>query len=109
MSKTNKIDINNLDLDCLYTLEEFEFINNQLKTHTLEIEGQPVNLFDFDRNRKLIPMPQSPFSRELGGFNFAVGGVETIRASNVAYITKETKNQLDEFQNWSFKDDPFIS
>ncbi|CAG8820072.1 33569_t:CDS:1, partial [Racocetra persica] len=43
----------------------FEFINDQLKTHTLDINRQPVNLFNFDKNGKLIPIPQLLYSREI--------------------------------------------
>ncbi|CAJ0756219.1 13503_t:CDS:2, partial [Entrophospora sp. SA101] len=135
MLKANgkKIDFNNLNLDRSYTLEEFEFINDQLKTRILEIDGHPVNLFDLDKNGKLIPMPQSPYSREKvvaeivrqlsnwniwtrqnggvtssqGGFDFDVGGGKTIRAPDIAYTPKEIDCQLDAQQNWSFKGDPF--
>ncbi|CAG8755224.1 15715_t:CDS:1, partial [Dentiscutata heterogama] len=67
MLKANnkKIDVNNLNFDRLYTLEEFEFINDQLKTRTLEIDRQPVNLFNLDKNGKLIPILQSHYSREI--------------------------------------------
>nr|CAG8647497.1 1971_t:CDS:2 [Entrophospora candida] len=117
MLKANdkKIDFNNLNLDRSYTIEEFEFINDQLKTRILEIDRHPVNLFDLDKNGKLIPMPQSPYSREKvvaeivrqlsnwniwtrqnggvtlsqGGFDFDVGGGKAIRAPDIAYTPKE--------------------
>ncbi|CAJ0834163.1 10983_t:CDS:2 [Entrophospora sp. SA101] len=65
MLKANghKIDLDNLDFNSTYTFEEFELINEQLKTHTLEIEGNPVNLFELDKG-KLLPMPQNPISKE---------------------------------------------
>src|SRR5437763_6576449 len=135
MLKANgkEIDVNNLNLDRSYTLEEFEFINDQLKTRVLEIDGHPVNLFDLDKNGKLIPMPQSPYCREKvvaeivgqlhnwniqtrqnegvtssqGRFDFDVGGGKTIRAPDIAYTPKEIDRQLDAQQNWSFKGDPF--
>ncbi|CAG8616830.1 9302_t:CDS:2 [Cetraspora pellucida] len=135
MLKANnkKIDVNNLNLDRSYTLEEFEFINDQLKTRTLEIDGQPVNLFDLDKNGKLIPMPQSPYSREIvvaeivrqlgdwniwtkqnggvtssqGGFDFDVGCGRMIRAPDIAYTPKEIHRSLNEKQNWSFRGEPF--
>ncbi|CAG8756617.1 9159_t:CDS:2 [Gigaspora margarita] len=126
MLKANnkKIDINNLNLDRSYTLEEFEFINDQLKTRTLEIDGQPVNLFDLDKNGKLIPMPQSLYSREIvvaeivrqlgegitssqGGFDFDVGCGRMIRAPDIAYTPKEIYRLLNEKQNWSFHSKPF--
>ncbi|CAG8766504.1 7983_t:CDS:2, partial [Acaulospora morrowiae] len=49
-----KVDIDNLDLNRIYTFDEFEFINEQLKTRTLVINGDPVNLFEFDKG-KLLP------------------------------------------------------
>ncbi|CAG8523384.1 8947_t:CDS:2, partial [Scutellospora calospora] len=135
MLKANdkKIDVNNLNLDRSYTLEEFEVINDQVKTRTLEIDGHPVNLFDLDKNGKLIPMPQSSYSREKvvaeivkqlgnwnvwtqqnggvtssqGGFDFDVGSGKTIRAPDIAYTPKEIDRKLNAQQNWSFKGDPF--
>ncbi|CAG8559599.1 1035_t:CDS:2 [Racocetra fulgida] len=135
MLKANnkKIDVNNLNLDRSYTLEEFEFINDQLKTRTLEIDGQPVNLFDFDKNGKLIPMSQSLYSREIvvaeivrqlgewniwtkqngcitllqGGFDFDVGCGRMIRAPDIAYTSKEIHRSLNKKQNWSFRGEPF--
>ncbi|CAG8546099.1 16104_t:CDS:2 [Cetraspora pellucida] len=135
MLKVNdeKIDVNNLNLDRSYTIEEFEVINDQVKTRTLEIDGHPVNLFDLDKNGKLIPMPQSPYSREKvvaeivrqlgdwniwtqqnggvtssqGGFDFDIGGGKTIRAPDIAYTPKEIDRKLDAQQNWSFKGNPF--
>ena len=46
MAETPKAEINldNLDLERSYTFEEFEYINSQLKNHTLEIDGHPINL-----------------------------------------------------------------
>ncbi|CAG8618731.1 8860_t:CDS:1, partial [Ambispora gerdemannii] len=60
MSKVyQKIDINSLDFERSYTLKEFELINKQLKTHSLEIDGKSVDLFELDANGKLLPMPQA--------------------------------------------------
>lgn len=42
-----ELDLNNLDLEHLYILEEFKYINNRLKNYTLEINRHPVNLFIF--------------------------------------------------------------
>ncbi|CAG8441416.1 16200_t:CDS:2, partial [Acaulospora colombiana] len=58
MSKA-KIDLANLDFSRTYSFEEFELINKQLKTRSLEVKGQPVNLFDLDKNGKLVPIPQA--------------------------------------------------
>ncbi|CAG8754645.1 2726_t:CDS:1, partial [Funneliformis mosseae] len=52
-------------LERTYTLEEFEYINSQLKNRTLEIDGKPINLFELDENGKLIPMPQATYNMEL--------------------------------------------
>ncbi|CAG8732665.1 12077_t:CDS:2, partial [Racocetra fulgida] len=60
MSKAEqKIDLNRLDLNHTYTFEEFEYLNEQLKYHTLEINGQPVDLFELDEKGKLVPMSQA--------------------------------------------------
>ncbi len=68
MSKTSKahnkkIDLDNLDLKRNYTLKEFEYINDQLKNHTLKFDEKPVNLFKPDENGHLVPMPQTPICR----------------------------------------------
>ena len=60
-----KIDIDKLDLNRVYTFKEFEFINNELETHTLFIDGKPISQFELGKNGKLIPMPQSPISMEV--------------------------------------------
>ncbi|CAG8470948.1 3079_t:CDS:2, partial [Racocetra persica] len=97
----------------------------RLKTRTLEIDGQPVNLFDLDKNSKLIPMLQSLYSREIvvaeivrqlakwgvtssqGRFDFDVGCGRMIRAPDIAYTPKEIYRSLNENQNWSFRGEPF--
>ncbi|CAJ0841740.1 2670_t:CDS:2, partial [Entrophospora sp. SA101] len=79
-------------------------INDQLKTRILEIVGHPVNLFDLDKNGKLIPMPQSSYSREkvVAEIVAQLRG-KTIRAPDIAYAPKEIDCQLDAQQNWSLK------
>src|SRR5581483_3255023 len=73
-----KIDLENIDLNKFYTFKEFEYINDQLKTRTIQLNGKPVNLFEY-KNGKLFPMPQVPNAREtvvaeivrqLGNWNF---------------------------------------
>ena len=56
MSKVycEKIDLENLDLKKVYTFEEFEYINEQFKTRTIQLNGKPINLFEYE-NGKLIP------------------------------------------------------
>ena len=58
-----KIDLENIDLNKVYTFKEFEYINNQLKTYTIQLNGKPVNLFKY-KNRKLFLMPQTFNARE---------------------------------------------
>ncbi|RHZ88066.1 hypothetical protein Glove_26g292 [Diversispora epigaea] len=128
-----KIDLNDLDLNRIYTFEEFEYINDQLKYHTFEINGQPVNLFELDKNGKLIPMPQATINMEAvvseivrqlgnwniqtdqggavtssqGGFNFHVRGGRTIRAPDVSFTSKNVYRHLTQQQLWTFKGEPF--
>ncbi|RHZ77193.1 hypothetical protein Glove_184g74 [Diversispora epigaea] len=136
MSKANshKVDIDNLDLKRTYTFEEFELINELLKTRTLEIKGNPVNLFEFD-NGRLLPMPQSPISREAvvceisrqlcnwnvqtrqngvfttsqGGFDFNFNnyGNPKICAPDVAFTPKNTYRSLDYQQLTTFQGQKF--
>ncbi|CAG8736827.1 16333_t:CDS:2, partial [Gigaspora rosea] len=88
------IDTYNLDFNRLYTLEEFEFINDQFKARTLKIDGQPANLFDLDRNGKPIPMPQAPYYVEKGGFDFDVGG-KTIREPVGKILSRSKFEEMD--------------
>lgn len=134
MSKANhhKLDLGNLDLKRTYTFEEFKLANEQLKTRTLEIDGNPVDLFEFNKG-KLLPMPQSPISMEAvvheisrqlgnwnvynhqngivttsqGGFNFCISGQRTIRAPDISFISKNIYRSLDCQQQWTFKGQPF--
>src|SRR6266496_86512 len=106
-----EIDLDNLNLERSYTLEEFEYINSRLKNYTLKINGHPVNLFELDENGKLVPMPPSPCRREQvvaeiarqlanwniqtqqgggvttsqGGFNFVIDHESANRAPDVAF------------------------
>ncbi|CAB4387494.1 unnamed protein product [Rhizophagus irregularis] len=58
-----KIDLENIDLKKVYTFKEFEYINDLLKTRTIQLNGKSVNLFECE-DGKLIPMPQVPIARE---------------------------------------------
>ncbi|RHZ78324.1 hypothetical protein Glove_166g220 [Diversispora epigaea] len=121
MSKANrnKIDFDNLDLNRSYSLEEFEFINDQLKTRTLEIDGQPVNLFELDKKGRLIPIPQTPYSRrekvvaeivgQLRNWNIQnhLNGGVTSSQRGFNFDVGEIDRQLDARQNWTFKGDSF--
>jgi Uma2 family endonuclease len=134
MSKVycEKIDLENLDLKRVYTFEEFEYINDQLKTRTIQLNGKPINLFEYE-NGKLIPMPLTPYARakivseigrqlanwniethqngsvtlSQGGFDFNVGGMRTIRAPDVAFTPRQTTCDLNTLQNWTFQGQPF--
>nr|CAG8670380.1 4750_t:CDS:2 [Entrophospora candida] len=135
MLKANghKIDLDHLDLNRTYTFEEFEFINEQLKTHTLEINETPVDLFEFNKG-KILPMPQNPISKEAvvceisrqlgnwnvqtcengitttsqGGFDFNISGQRAIRAPDVAFTPKNIYRSLNHQQQWTFKGQPFM-
>jgi hypothetical protein len=111
------------DLNGTYTVEEFEEINDSLRTEELVIDGVPINHFELSPIGKLLPMPQVPVGRECvtmeivrqlanwnincrqngvvtssqGGFNFASDGRE-IRAPDVAFTPKETYRSLTEEQ-----------
>nr|CAG8536110.1 4568_t:CDS:2 [Entrophospora candida] len=134
MLKANghKIDLDNLDLNRTYTFEEFEFINEQLKTHALEINETPVDLFEFNKG-KILPMPQNPISKEAvvceissqlcnwnvqtrengitttsqGGFDFNISGQRAICAPDVAFTPKNIYCLLNHQQQWTFKGQPF--
>ncbi|CAG8438651.1 8564_t:CDS:2 [Cetraspora pellucida] len=128
-----KIILNNIDLNQTYTFKEFELINEKLKTHTLEINENPVDLFDLDAKGNLIAMPQATHCMEVtvaeitrklcswnlfsrkngdiktsqGGFNFNVGGQRTIRAPDVSFTPKAISRQLTQLQRWTFEGQPF--
>ncbi|CAB5309408.1 unnamed protein product [Rhizophagus irregularis] len=127
------INLDNLDLDRSYTVEEFELISKKLKFSSIEIKGQPVNLFELDKSGKLVPMPPTVISMEAvaceiarqlanwnvwtrqngivtssqGGYDFNVGGSVTIRAPDVAFLTRNVYNDLTQEQRDSFQGDPF--
>ncbi|RIA82541.1 hypothetical protein C1645_862467 [Glomus cerebriforme] len=134
MSKVycEKIDLENIDLKKIYTFKEFEYINNQLKTRTIQLNRKSVNLFEY-KNGKLIPIPHvsnaretvvSEINRQLGnwnlethqngrvtssqgGFDFNIEGTRTIQAPDVAFTPSQMTRKLDELQNWSFQGQPF--
>ncbi|RHZ53530.1 hypothetical protein Glove_441g113 [Diversispora epigaea] len=94
-----KVDLENLDLKKIYTFEEFTYINDQLKTRTIEIDEEPINLFEFD-NEKLIPMPQAPYAIEkvVSKISFQL---------EYEYKSKWGYLQLNQLQDWTFKGHPF--
>jgi hypothetical protein len=84
-----KIDLENLDLNEVYTFKEFEYINDQLKNRALEINAKPINLFKFDHGT-LIPMPQARGSclrnvRHLTGISILTK-IDSLLRRNVALI-----------------------
>ncbi|KAL1924423.1 uncharacterized protein VTP21DRAFT_4077 [Calcarisporiella thermophila] len=125
--------IDNYRPDRVYTIEQFEKINDWLKTHALVIDKLPISHFEYDSKGRLIPMPQSPIRKELvvgeifgqlrrwniysqqngrptcsqGGFNFAVLGGKEIRAPDVAFTPEGTYCALDERQLDTFQGQPF--
>ncbi|CAB5369822.1 unnamed protein product [Rhizophagus irregularis] len=123
-----KIDLENIDLKKVYTFKEFEYINDQLNTRTIQLNGKPVNLFEY-KNGKLIPIARAAVVAEIvrqlgnwniethqngritssqGGFDFNVGGARTIRApADVAFTPRQTTRSLNALQNWTFQGQPF--
>ncbi|RIA86989.1 hypothetical protein C1645_740456 [Glomus cerebriforme] len=124
-----EIDLDNLDFKRSYTLEEFEYINSKLKNYTLKIDGHPVNLFELDKNGKLVPIPLTPCCREQvvaeiaaqlrnwnvqtqqgggittsqGGFDFVIDHQSAIRAPDVTFISQNTVLRLTNEQAWTFQ------
>ncbi|CAB4405813.1 unnamed protein product [Rhizophagus irregularis] len=138
MAKTSKvynqeIDLDNLNFERSYTLEEFEYINSQLKNFTLEINRYPVNFFELDENGKLIFITETPCMREAvvaeiaaqlrnwniqtaqggvittsqGGFDFTINHSTVIRVPDVAFVSQNTFLRLTDEQCWSFQGAPF--
>ncbi|CAG8553244.1 15719_t:CDS:2 [Dentiscutata erythropus] len=66
MSEVNqKLDLKHPNLDNYYTLQDFELLNEHLKTCSpLEIDEQPIDLFELDKAGKLLPMPQATINVE---------------------------------------------
>ncbi|PKK71281.1 hypothetical protein RhiirC2_828439 [Rhizophagus irregularis] len=119
-----KFDINEIDFNRTYNLEEFEFIKDHIK------DNYPN--FEFV-NGKLVPVSYSPIvyeaivheiSRQLGnwninnskngvvttskgGFDFNVSGGQKIRAPDVTFTPANIYRSLDEEQLWSFNGQPF--
>ncbi|RGB29094.1 putative restriction endonuclease-domain-containing protein [Rhizophagus diaphanus] len=60
-----KIDIDSLDLERVYSIEEFEYISSLVKNRSLVIEGEPVDHFELSNTGKLIPIPPTTFKKEL--------------------------------------------
>lgn len=95
----------------------------------MKINGHPVNLFELDKNRKLIPMLQIPYCKEQvvaeiaaqlrnwniqtrqgvevtisqGKFNFIINHITIIRISDITFIFQYIVLQLTNEQAWSFQ------
>ncbi|CAG8836286.1 22617_t:CDS:2, partial [Gigaspora margarita] len=81
-----------------------------LKYYTFEINGQPVNLFEHDKNGNLIPMPQATINMEAvvseivkqlsaitsfqGSFNFHVRDRRTIHAPDISFTLKNVSDTI---------------
>jgi len=116
-----------------YTFEQFEELNDWLKTNELVIDEEPINHFELDSKGRLIPMPQTPYGKELaveeiarqlgnwniqtrqnggvttsqGGFNISTTGGRTIRAPDIAFTPRGTHDSLDAEQLRTFQGQPF--
>ena len=109
-----------------YSVETFEAINDWLKTNSLEIDGEPINHFEYDSEGRLIAMTQTPIEKEaavaeivrqLGNWNVYTAqngvvtssqggfllGQGTIRAPDVAFTPQATYSTLTPQQRLSFK------
>ncbi|CAG8490936.1 13949_t:CDS:2 [Acaulospora morrowiae] len=123
------LDLDNLDMNRAYSLEEFEIISDQLKYRTLIIDDEPIHHFELDKSGKLIPMPPTVFRKEYAvakivaqlenwnkesrqkgvvtssqGFKLESGEVV---APDVAYTPRDTCHGLDDSQLDSFQGEPF--
>ncbi|KAF9347880.1 hypothetical protein BGX26_000671 [Mortierella sp. AD094] len=116
-----------------YSFEQFEVLNNWLKTHELVIDKVPISHFELEETGKLIPMPQTPIYKEVvvaeiarqigawninsrqngvitssqGGFNISITGGRQMRAPDVAFTTRETYRQLSMQQLNTFQGPAF--
>lgn len=117
------------DPDKIYSLEEFEEMNDSLRIDAIKINGEPVSHFDRDSEGHLIPMPQTPIVKEAaageifrqlanwnirsrqngvptmsqGGFKFG----ERIRAPDIAFTPSEIYRGLDDNQLYTFRGEHF--
>ncbi|CAG8438670.1 9722_t:CDS:2 [Diversispora eburnea] len=80
------MDLDNLDLNRIYTFEEFEYINDQPKYHTLEINGQPVNHFELDKNMEAVV---SEIVRQLG--NGTIRAPSLLKIHIVAWLNNNSE------------------
>lgn len=122
--------LDNLNLNRCYTIGG---ICKKLKFSSIEINRKPVNHFELDKNGKLVPMPPTVILMEAvvgeiaaqlhnwnmwfqqngiittsqGGHDFNVGGQRMVRASDVAFLTRDVYNGLTQQQHLSFQGNPF--
>ncbi|CAG8520992.1 5085_t:CDS:2 [Paraglomus occultum] len=126
------LDLNNLDLDRAYSLQEFEYISEQLKTRPIKVKEEFVYHFERDKAGKLVPMAPTIIYKEAvvaeiarqlgnwnvwtkqggvvttsqGGFKFGSGSGE-IRIPDVAFTSKEICHRLSNRQIWTFQGEAF--
>jgi len=121
--------------DHTYTVEQFEEVNDWLKTHSLVIiiNEIPVSHFELDLKGRLIPIPHNPIFQEVviseiarqllnwnirtqqngvvttsqGGFNLSITGGRTIRAPDVAFTPSKTYRNLTTPQLMTFQGESF--
>jgi Uma2 family endonuclease len=113
----------------VYSLEEFEAINDCLKKYDIFVAGKPISHFDRTEDGRLIAFPQVPvrmesalheIGRQLGNWNiqtkqngnvtssqggFTFGG--TITAPDVSFVPGEVYQTLPLQQLDTFKGDAF--
>ncbi|CAG8579763.1 14922_t:CDS:2 [Acaulospora morrowiae] len=121
--KKDYLDLDQLDRNCAYTLEEFEIISDQLKHRSLKTKVDKsgeivyINHFELDKSGKLVPIPPTPIFKEvavvkictqINSWNVRAGqnGVMTssqegflietgkARTLDVAFMPKETYRNL---------------
>lgn len=58
------IELGFLDLNHVYSIEEFEYISNLVKNHSLVIDNKPIHHFELANNGKLIFVPSTTPNKE---------------------------------------------
>ncbi|CAG8773430.1 15167_t:CDS:2, partial [Gigaspora rosea] len=106
--KDKEINLQALDLDRNYTIEEFETINKQLKNKPIEINKQPIEavvaqiVSQLDR-WNIQTRRNGIITSSQGGFDFNVSGKRTIDAPDVAFTPRRKYDSLTEEQRQTFK------
>jgi len=126
----SQLDLDHLDLDRTYNLQEFEYISERLKNHPVKIDGKLIHHFERDKAGKLVPIPPTTIYKEAVVTKIAAqledwniwckqGGVVTtsqggfkitdteIRAPDVAFTPKKICRRLTKRQIWTFRGKKF--